>query len=343
MSHGGAERQMGYLAREFKKLDYEVKLVKFYPSENSFKTDYEDFGIEPELAECGPSKWARPMYIARIIKLYKPDAVIAYKDGACMGACLAKLFVKFNLIVSERNTTQILSLKEKLKFCLYSLSNHVVANSVSQANFIKKRFRWLRHKTVVITNMLDTDKYLKCNHDSKPSISVLTTARIAEQKNVINYLYALKILKGQSINIHFDWFGYIQEDDYYENIKEIISIHNLQDYITFHPATNDVLSLYDSYTYFCLPSKFEGFPNSLCEAMASGMICVASDVCDNPHILKDQRFLFNPDDPNDIAERIKFALNLTDSEKTDISGNNRNEIILLCSPDSFITKYIQLI
>jgi glycosyltransferase involved in cell wall biosynthesis len=59
----------------------------------------------------------------------------------------------------------------------------------------------------------------------------------------------------------------------------------------------DIIALLQAMDIFVIPSFFEGYSNSLLEAMASGKAIVASDIPSNREILgKDGGFLFNPSD-----------------------------------------------
>ena len=62
-------------------------------------------------------------------------------------------------------------------------------------------------------------------------------------------------------------------------------------------------SFYDSLDIYIQPSKQEGLPRSLIEAMSRGVPCLASNIAGNPELLG-KRFLFKKGSPEKIAERI---------------------------------------
>lgn len=70
----------------------------------------------------------------------------------------------------------------------------------------------------------------------------------------------------------------------------------------------DVLQFYRSAKVYCQPSRWEGLPNSLCEAMACGCIPVASDVCGNPTAVGDTGFLVPVGETDPLVEAIQRAL-----------------------------------
>ncbi len=344
MSQGGAERQLSYLAIELRRVGHDVRLVKFYGGDNFYKSDLEEAGIKTEVCPEGQSRMKRPIAIARLVKAWRPDLTVAYMDGTCMAACLAKLFVRFNLAVSERNTTQVLSRREKMKFRIYSLANHVVPNSWSQAHFIERHAHWLTPKVRVITNMIDTSKFHPASKPAERDVpSVITTARIAPQKNLPVYMDAIRILKDRGVKAHFDWYGRPEYEDYYQDVLERVRINGIGDMVTFHGSSKELPRLYREATMFCLPSTYEGFPNVLCEAMSSGLVCVASDVCDNPDILQDTARRFEPGDAKAIADVLQDALALDERQRQEEGKENRIRIESLCSPKRFLTDYESLI
>lgn len=344
MRQGGAERQLSYLSIELKRAGHEVRLVKFYSGENFYEADLEKAGVRTEICSSGRSRVKRPLVIANIVKAWHPDLTVAYMDGTCMAACLAKLIVRFNLAVSERNTTQVLSRREKMKFRIYSLADHVVPNSWSQAHFIDSHAEWLSSNVRVITNMIDTEKFHPAANPVEREVpSVITTARIAPQKNLPVYMDAIKILKDRGIKAHFDWYGRPEYEEYYKEVLECVYLNGIENMVTFHGSSKELPRLYRESTIFCLPSTYEGFPNVLCEAMASGLVCVASDVCDNPDILADPQRRFDPFSAKAIADALQRALSLEKSVRIKEGEINRRRIEELCSPTKFVERYESLI
>jgi glycosyltransferase involved in cell wall biosynthesis len=67
---------------------------------------------------------------------------------------------------------------------------------------------------------------------------------------------------------------------------------------------------YGAADLLCLPSRREGWPNVLMEAMACGTPCVASRVGGAPEILGEEEagLLADPDDAGDLARALRAAL-----------------------------------
>lgn len=342
---GGAERQMSYLSSLFVAQGHEVRLMVFSHGNDFYYDFVRQRGVDVIEATYGVNKYKRPFEIAKYVREYRPDAVIAYKDGVTMAACIARMLCRFKLIVSERNTTQRLSSYERLKFWLYSKADYIVPNSFSQGDFIHNNYPKLAKKVSVITNAIDTSLF-KPSPDKTPNTIpiVVTTARVMEQKNTLLYLDALALLKSRGIEARFKWVG-SQNDAYFKQVKQKCCDLNLEDYIEFIPAQKDVIGIYLSADIFCLPSTYEGFPNVVCEAMACGLPVACSNVCDIPKIVTDGEngVLFNPNSSKSIAEGILRSISLSAEAKKRISATNAKKISEMCSLESFIDKYTRII
>jgi glycosyltransferase involved in cell wall biosynthesis len=85
----------------------------------------------------------------------------------------------------------------------------------------------------------------------------------------------------------------------------------IQNRVTLAPVTKDVLGEYLQADIFVLPSRFEGFPNTLIEAMQSGCAVIAADCPVAPReILSDGKngLLFRNEDDEHLAELLSVLM-----------------------------------
>ena len=91
------------------------------------------------------------------------------------------------------------------------------------------------------------------------------------------------------------------------------SIKNkLNNKIKFINYTNQIQTLYKNSDIFILPSLTEGMPNSLLEAMSSGLPCIATNLKNiTTNIIKNGKcgFLFKKNDLLDLKVKIEKLLN----------------------------------
>ncbi|KZL18627.1 Glycosyltransferase Gtf1 [Pseudovibrio axinellae] len=73
-----------------------------------------------------------------------------------------------------------------------------------------------------------------------------------------------------------------------EQAKNICAALGLSQQVKLHGPHRDLSEAYYKASIFCLPSRYEGFSNSLAEAMSHGLACVAVDDCiSNRALLKE--------------------------------------------------------
>ncbi len=347
---GGAERQMIGLALFLKEKGYNVDLATYHS-----QYGYQELAKESDLniitLEAKDNKWSKLNAVSKQIKSVGGyDWVIAYKDGPCIIACLLKLFgAKFRLIVSERNTNQHVRKKDKLKFLFYRLADFVVPNAHAQEDFVKRNFPALNNKVVTITNFTDTSHFIPSATTANDKVTILTVARVASQKNILNYLEAINLLKqdGYTDKVHFEWYGNVQpgEEEYGKRCEEKIKQLSIDDMIEFHPATKDIVKRYQACDIFCLPSNYEGFPNVICEAMSCGKPITCSKVCDNPHIVQENvnALMFDPQDVSSIYTVLKQMIEMPKSKLLEWGKSSRVISETLFSKEAFVEKYIKLL
>lgn len=348
---GGAERQFAGLAIALHAKGYDVKALAYHNDEG-YQNEFGDAGVDYLILSHSGSQTSKFNAVRRQLAKERPDIVIAYKDGPNNIACLIKaLGAKWRLIVSDRNTLQSVSRALKVQYgLLYRFADFIVPNSHAQKEFIDRHFSHLSAKVHVITNFTDTDTFtpdtsrLQTKDGGKKT--VLTVARIARQKNTLAYMEAVRMLAPKwRDKVHFVWYGApnVSEDDYAMQCRNKITEYGLNDFFEFKKPVVNIADVYRSADIFCLPSKWEGFPNALCEAMASGLVCVASDICDNRDILQNDRYLFNPAEPSEIASKIECALSMPQDESEAVAQRNISYAEELLSKDKFISRYISLI
>lgn len=346
---GGAERQMIGLALLLKQEGYIVDLVKYHNQKSSGDLECRN-NLDVITLSVNDSAIMKLLAVRKFIKQRGGyDCVIAYKDGPCLISSLLKAFkMKFKLIVSERNTSQVFSLRERVKFWLFRFADYIVPNSYTQEHVIKVYFPYLRKKIETITNFTDTKVFVPGTKVCSTVFTVLTTARVARQKNVLRYLDAIANLRERGIkNVHFEWYGDVQvgQEDYWCEIQEKIKDLQLENYISFYPATVQVLEKYQQCDLFCLPSNYEGFPNVVCEAMSCQKPIVCSRVCDNPFIVRENEngLLFDNTNVIDMADKLQMIIQKSEDELLVWGKRSREIAESLFSQQAFVAKYVNLI
>lgn len=348
---GGAERQMTGLASFLGDKGYCVDLVSYHVHKDTYIDKSESSGCRIILLQVKNNKWSKLTSVKRFIQMSGGyDCMITYKDGPNIIGCLLKLIgINLKLIVSERSSNKNINIKEKIKFFLYRFADYIVPNSYTQNNFIMQRFPNLTGKLITITNFTDVLHYSPVETAVNNKIIIMTAARIVPEKNILNYIDAIKILKenGFAEKVHFDWFGNVQlgMEKYKDICIEKCKNLDIEDMFEFHNGTKDIIKYYQTCDIFCLPSVVEGYPNVICEAMSCGKPIICGRVCDNPFIVQENKngLLFDPTDVNSIYLVLKQIIEMSHSKKIELGEKSRAIAESLFSKDVFVQKYVDLI
>lgn len=344
---GGAQRQLVGLATFLKANGYDT-CIAFYHDDFFYENLLEAEGVPYIYLAKASNSRLRIWQIARFIFRVNPDVVISYLETPSICACLAKVFNKrFKLIVSERNTTQKTGIKERIRFYLFGIANYVVPNSFAQESYIKSTFPKLISKIVTIPNFVDLAYFVPSSNRCRRKIpEIMIAASIGGPKNTLGFIDAISILKSKGYVFHVSWYGLnLVWKDYIKECQDKIALFGLERYISLNEKSKNILNLYQSADYFCLPSFYEGTPNVICEAMACGLPVVCSDVCDNNRYVVDgdNGFLFNPHDAPSIAIAIERLFDLSDIDYSNFCRRSREKAENLLSIEAFVDRYIKLL
>lgn len=344
---GGAQRQIVGLATFLKEMGYKVE-VAIYNDDLFYANELEKLNVKYHYLKKAQNTKTRLFHIAHFIRCENPDWVISYLDTPNICSCFAKLFNRrFHLIVSERNTTQNTGVKERIRFNMYRIADVVVPNSYSQANYIKNTFGFLSEKIVTIPNFVDLKMFTPTEKQIRKEIpEIMIAASIWASKNALGFIDAVELLRRKGFQFHVSWYGLNKTwVDYIQQCQTKINNLGLTKYIELKEKTTKIRDCYQKSDYFCLPSFYEGTPNVICEAMASGLPIACSDVCDNSRYVEDgdNGFLFDPKNADSIVRALERLLLLNDDEYESYCRRSREKAEKKLSKNTFVNSYIELI
>lgn len=344
---GGAQRQLVGLAKLLKEKGHCVN-VALYNTSNFFASELDDADIRYVVVKHSKNRVLRIPLMLQYFRKESPDWIIAYQATPSLIASLTKIaFPRIKVLVSERTTTQVLHLKDRVRFWLYRYVDSIVPNSYTQSNFIKNLYSNISSKISTIPNFIDLN-YFKRDRNVKTVIpKIIIAATIYETKNTLRFINAIRILKTKKLKFKVEWFGINNNmtSTYVNECLSKIDEFDLHDCLELKPKTTNIKAEYNKADFFCLPSLFEGTPNVICEAMACGLPIICSNVCDNYRFVKDNvnGFLFNPLDPDDIARAIEDCLLMDNEDYLRYCKNSRRIAEEMCSSKEFIEKYLTIL
>ena len=275
---GGAERVITTLANNFAEQQFEVNIYTISEEAPFYKLDekvnHVKLGIRRKafIGKFNVLNQFRKLYIN--VKRDKPDVLISFIDKNNLIAIIVARSLRIPIIISERSNP------EKYDYSpiilngfkmLYNKANAIVLQTSAVANGFRNMHIKLP-ESFVITNPLDPVFFSASEH--KKENIILSVGRLSKEKGHDILLEAIERKRPKNWNIVI-----VGDGPLLRSYKSFVDANNLTGSVVFEGRKNDVLSYYDKAKIFVLPSRFEGFPNALVEAMARGCVVIAAD-CD---------------------------------------------------------------
>lgn len=290
LNAGGAERVLSILANAWTEQGNEVTIITFElphyksfyplsPKVRLYNLDLLNRGTKNSLIKA--FKVLRRFRILRkTIKDQKADCIISFMDTVNILTIISTIGLKVPVIISERvdpHHHPIGLFKDFLRKLTYPLANHVVVQTTQVKNYFSKK---LHNVISIIPNPVS-----KPSNDLQETTvdfenkKIIAIGRLDPQKGFDLLLQAFGIVHNQ----HPDWELVVWGEGNERRILEALRDRlGLRSYVQFPGLTKNVYQALSRGSLFVLSSRYEGFPNSLCEAMATGLPAVAFDCGSGP-------------------------------------------------------------
>lgn len=186
---------------------------------------------------------------------------------------------------------------------------------------------WLRSPTIraVNFNYVDCEEFSKRAPINERSIDVAFVGRFAAVKGIDDILRAIPPLVEANPEIRIELIG---DGELSEEVAVFVDHHGLSENVTLTGWVDhdDLPAHLDDARTLLLPSKSEGVPKALLEAMACGTVPVVAPVGGIPDIVSDEAngFLLRDTDPETIERTVTNALERDDLDE--LSDNARDYI-----------------
>ena len=348
LGSGGAQRQLVNLALAFQEKGHKVKFL-VYHSDPFYDEVLSEANISIiEVIEKNYLK--RILAMRKIIRKGHYDAVLSFLEAANFICTVAGFpYRNWTLIVGERsaNPNIFKSFKLKLYRLLHIFVSAVVANSYENIKMVKKINPILRDKkTHVIYNLIDFNKWhfnsAEYIYRKNGKFNLTVVASHQYLKNLNGLVEAVNLLNNeQKMNLSIHWYGGDRPDHSKLEAIEKISKYKLNEIFNFHEPTLEIASKVNQADAVGLFSFYEGLPNVVCEAMVNAKPIIASDISDIKFLIQNE-FIFDPNNPEQIAEKIRYLLYLNENNLREIGKNNHNSALELFDKESIVQSYISI-
>lgn len=312
LGSGGAESLLKnfVLAAKKNKL-FKIEIATLY-SNDIFKEEIR--GADILVWELGLTFKYDLRGVIKLIKLIKRknyNIIHVHLFPADIFVAIASLFLSKNIkwifsehnVYNRRRTFKIFKVLDNFTYSRYSkiicVSKQVESTLFSWMPFVKE-------KTKIIPNAVPIPKLLKSSFFK--TYDILFVGGLTQAKGVDILLKAVKILKNKySKNLKTAIVG---DGPLRENLNSLAAQLRIDEEVKFLGIRKDIDKLMESSNIFVLPSRWEGLPMVILEAMSRRMSIIATTVGGIPEVIENEKegILISPGDPQALAQAINELL-----------------------------------
>jgi len=244
------------------------------------------------------------LFIRKNVKKVTPDTILTFGDVFNPLVLFSLLFTKYPVFISDRisPTQNIGFVKNTLKKIFYPRANGIIAQTERAAEYKYKIFG----KRISVATIPNALRELKEQKTPKERL-IVYAGRLSFEKGPDILINALSLIKDLN-----DWKCiFAGEGPLLTSLKELAVQKGIINKIDFIGKVYDIESLFAKAKIFVLPSRTEGFPNALAEAMALGCACISTNcINDNELIVNNKNgILLNDQNPKSISSAIEMLIN----------------------------------
>jgi len=225
-------------------------------------------------------------------------------------------------------------------------SDHIICVNDHIQEEVIQFFGAAESKTTVIGNGVDSE-YFRPSESAEinPSnqFNVLYVGRLANRKNVQLLVKAAELLKQHHTRFRVRIVGDGPER---QDLERLAKDTGVSDIVEFYgrKADMELLELFQSSQVYVLPSRYEGMPLALLEALSCGLPSVVSDFAGAKHIIKNKfnGYILTGNDPKQLAGRLTEIAESSDLLRS-MSDNARSVVLHKFSWEKVIDQYYDVI
>ena len=239
-------------------------------------------GLAMRLFQVGTEATAgfRFRQLRRQFRSQRPHRVLALLTRTNITCCCAAWDLPIHLVVSERNDPSLQLLPEvwqRLRPLAYRRADVVTANTAGVLAALESMGAWER--LALLPNPLPGAPAPALGSGPSNATGFITVARLVPQKGLDVLIEALPRLSGAAAAWPVTLVGDGPERDRLQAQAKDLGVSDQLRCLGFRSDPERFLA---EAAVFVLPSRFEGMPNALLEAMAAGLAVIVTDASPGP-------------------------------------------------------------
>lgn len=323
LTMGGVERASSTIANQLSTMGYQVVFISILCRPHFFALNPDIKFVEPKGFNATKISFFKTIRWLRM-ELVKEDAGVVFSFTKFYSALvsLALIGTSKRLVISERSSPLYkwpwkIEMVCRIAFLLRKPQGIVSQTTIAREIQGKKYGR--KVPSLLLPNPL---RAVKVYPELTREKVVLAVGRDNDASKGFDLLLeVVKRLKNK------DWEVWIAGVDEQSSLKKMAIELSVDSRILFLGKVGDIDALYAKAGIFVIPSRSEGFPNALCEAMAAGLPCVSFDFVAGPRdIIKDgyNGLIIQSFDCEAMANKIDWLIE--NKNERDIMASNATEV-----------------
>lgn len=292
-----------------------------------------------------PNEPQLPFRLARLVHKLKPDVIHARNWGAWPDMALGHLFAwpLVPMIFSFHGLGEAgyMPWRRRLaSMILVHAMTHLFTVSRQSRDMLVKHWGWPTARTEVIPNGVDTRRFFPCTGPRGHRLVIGSVGNLRTVKNHALILRACARLVADAVDLEIRIAG---EGDQREPLMRFAQSLELTDCLHLPGRIEDVASFLNGLDIFVLSSDSEQHPNALNEAMACGVVSIATRVGCVEDLLDGGRCgrIIEPGDVDGLAMALR-ELASDETHRRDISEAGLKHVRTHYSFDVMIGRYREL-
>ena len=347
LNGGGAEKVLSDLANYWSQMGHNVSFVTF-SSQSS--VPFYKLNSRIKIIQLNLLSKKRTVNIVKIFQILKriyflrkifyelkPDIIVSFIDVMNVLTLSSVIGLNIPVIVSERSHPKyhnIPGFYGILRKLLYPKAAAVVVQTKSVLSY----FSNLNNIKIIPNSISIFEENI--NEINEKVVKIISVGNLYFYKGFDTLIYAFSELIKEHPHLHLTIYG---EGNERSNLENLIIKLGVKNYVHLAGTTKEIMKYLMGADLFIFPSRYEGFPNALCEALSVGLPVIASNCSGNIDIIEDgiNGFLFPVGDINQLVFKTNELI--LDYNKRKNFSNNAKLISSKLNPEKIFTLWDQVL